>query len=144
MHCFMTHNVVRHDAYAIIARTMKKQSRSPKQTFAVWHFSTPEHIVEGYVHPETAIARWLNNHEKYIKVAEVEASSLDDVWGITQNVNHVWTKSPRVVWSKSQELRSTSVGDVIIQNGKAYLVAWEGFIAIVERKAKLPQGVVVE
>ncbi len=144
MHCFMTHNGVRYDAYGIIASTMKKQSLRPKQTFEVWHFSTPEQIQEGYVQPQKAIARWLNNHEQYRKVADVEASSLEEVWDITQNVNDAWTKSPRVVWSKSQEVRSTSVGDVIVQNGKAYLVAWEGFLAIGERKAKLSQGVVVK
>ena len=138
MHCFMTHT-----ACGIIATTMKKQTRSLEQPFEVWHFITPEQIGEGYLHPEKAIARWLNNHESYIKVAEVQASSLDDVWGITQNVNDSWTKSPGVVWSKSQEVRSTSVGDVIVQNGKAYLVAWVGFIAIAERRAKFPQDGVV-
>jgi hypothetical protein len=144
IHCLMTHNGMRHDAYGIIASTMKKQSLRPKQIFEVWHFRTPEQIVEGYMHPENAIARWLNNHETYRKVAEVEASSLEDVWRITQNVNLAWTKNPHVVWSKSQEVRSTAVGDVLVQNGKAYLVAWKGFIAIVERKAKLPQRVVVK
>src|SRR5437016_14032895 len=96
----------------------------PKQTFEVWHFSTPELLSEGYLHPDRAIARWLNNHEKYRKVAEVEANDLDTVWGITQNKNGSWTKRPEIKWSKSHEIRSTSVGDVLVQNGKAWLVAW--------------------
>jgi hypothetical protein len=41
-----------------------------------------------------------------------------------------------VKWCKEKEHRSTSVGDVIVQNGKAWLVSWMGFTEIVEQKAK--------
>ena len=108
-------------------------------TFEVWHFSTPELLSEGYLHPDRVIVRWLNNHEKYRKVAEVEASDLDTVWGITQNKDDSWTKRPEIKWSKSHEIRSTSVGDVLVQNGKAWLVAWEGFLEM--NKEKPPKEV---
>src|SRR2546429_2946066 len=101
--------------------------------YEIWHFNTPELLPEGYLHPERAISRWLNNHENYIKVAEVEGSDLDMVWDITQNKEDSWTKRPEVKWSKSHEIRSTSVGDVLVRNGKAWLVAWEGFSEIPER-----------
>ena len=127
---------MRHDVHGIIRNTMKKQSLVYKQTFEVWHFNTPEQITEGYSHPDRAIARWLNNHEQYRKVADVTARDLDEVWGITQNVNDSWTRNPNVIWSKSHMLRSTSVGDVFVQNDKAWLVAQKGFKAIAEPKAK--------
>ncbi len=118
---------MRHDVFGIIKTTMKRQSLVYKQTFEVWHFNTLEQITEGYSHPDRAIARWLNNHEQYIKVADVTARDLDEVWDITQNVNDSWIKNPNVIWSKSHDLRSTSVGDVLVHDGKAWLVSWRGF-----------------
>jgi len=111
----------------------------PKHMFEVWHFRTPELLPEGYVHPDRAISRWLNNHEQYVKVAEVEATSLENVWGFTQNGNALWTKRPEITWSTSHELRSTSVGDVLVQNGKAWLVAWQGFLEIADHQEKSKQ-----
>jgi hypothetical protein len=105
----------------------------PKQIFEVWHFNNWELSPEGYLHPDRAIARWHNKHEQYIKVAEVEARNLGQVWGITQNGAETWTKRPEIKWRKSHDMRSTSVGDVLVQNGKAWLVAWEGFAEIPEQ-----------
>ena len=110
---------------------MNKDTPLPKQTFEVWHISKPELITEGYLYPDGLIAHWLNNHENYIKVAEIAATSLEFVWDITQNIDNSWTKNPQVIWSKSHDLRSTSVGDVIVSNGNAWLVTWQGFTKIV-------------
>ena len=115
---------------------MKKQSLTYKQTFEVQYFSTLEQIIESYLHPDRAIFRWLNNHEQYIKVADVTVRDLGEVWDIAQNINGSWTKNLNVIWSKSHMLRSTSVGDVFVQNDKAWLVAQKGFKAIAEPKAK--------
>jgi hypothetical protein len=109
---------------------MKKAAPLPSQTFEVWHISNRELITEGYLYPDGCIARWLNNYENYIMVAEVAASSLEEVFDMTQNVEDTWTKNPHVLWSKSHDLRSTSVGDVLVHNGKAWLVAWQGFTKI--------------
>jgi hypothetical protein len=111
---------------------MKKDTSLPKQTFEVWHISNPELITEGYFYPDGCIARWLNNYENYIMVAEVAASNLEEVVDITQNGKDIWTKSPHVLWRKSHDLRSTAVGDVLVHNGKAWLVTWRGFTKIIK------------
>ena len=115
---------------------MKTDAPLPNKRFDVWHISNKERITEGYLNPDGCIARWLNNYEDYIMVALVEASGLEEVVAMTQNVTKSWTKNKHVLWSKSHDLRSTSVGDVLVHNGKAWLVAQKGFKAIAEPKAK--------
>lgn len=66
--------------------------------------------------------------DDYEKVAEVKTAypemdetllSLEMVFALTQNKNSSWTENKDVVWAKSNQLRSTSVGDVIVMpNGK--------------------------
>jgi hypothetical protein len=104
--------------------------------YEVWHFTDIATMDEAYRFPQKAIARWLHHPEQFVKVAEVEASDLGHVWEIAQNVNDSWTKRPEVKWSKSHEIRSTSVGDVVVQNGKAWLVIWEGFSEIPDRSSE--------
>ena len=115
---------------------MKTDAPLSNKRFDVWHINNREHITEGYLNPDGCIARWINNYEDYIMVAVVEASGLEKVWDITQNVTKSWTKNKHVLWSKSHDLRSTSVGDVLVHNGKAWLVAQNGFKAIAEPKAQ--------
>ena len=104
--------------------------------YEIWHFTDIATMDEAYRFPQKAIARWLHHREQFEKVAEVEASDLGHVWDIAQNVNNSWTKRPEVKWSKGKELRSTSVGDILILNGKAWLVVWEGFTEIPESRSE--------
>jgi len=66
--------------------------------------------------------------DAYTHVANVQASSLDEVFRLTQNVFKNWTKSNGVLHSIG-ELRSTSVGDIIIEEGtgKMFMVENIGF-----------------
>src|SRR6266566_3200059 len=98
-------------------------------TFEIWHLRTSElFLLKEYSYTDRALSCWLNNRKNYIKVAEVEARDLDEVWDITQNRGDSWAKKSAVKWSKSHKLESTSVGDVIVHNGKAWLYLWEGFM----------------
>lgn len=72
----------------------------------------------------------------YTHVASVQCQTLDDVFHITQNLYKNWTKNNGVLHSIG-ELRSTSVGDIIIEEGtgKMFMVENIGF-----REVKVKQG----
>ena len=59
----------------------------------------------------------------YTHVADVEAP-LEQVFALTNHIDHSWTDNPEVVWHTAAPVRSTSVGDVIVsrQSGRAWLV----------------------
>jgi len=70
--------------------------------------------------------------EGFEKVAVVEtASGLESVWAITQHVESDWTKNEAVQETFMDRCRSTSVGDVIVdEEGKRFrcaFVGWEEF-----------------
>lgn len=46
-------------------------------------------------------------------VAEVEAKDLEEVFRITNHIDHAWWENPEVKWHKPNS-RSTSVGDIVI------------------------------
>ena len=66
--------------------------------------------------------------ESYQKVASVEASSLDDAYAKTQNIDSAWVNNDGVTTFLGQ-CRSTSVGDIIYNTDEkqGYMVDNFGF-----------------
>lgn len=52
----------------------------------------------------------------YKMVATVECGSLGEVFRLTNHINHSWTENEGV-FAVSEKVRSTSVGDVVIDEG---------------------------
>jgi hypothetical protein len=69
----------------------------------------------------------------YEKVAEVETTGLESVFRLTNHINHSWTQNPEVRWFKGGGVRSTSVGDIVIDgNGKKFRCEMAEWAEIVE------------
>ncbi len=64
--------------------------------------------------------------DEFAEVAQLEADSLNAAFAASQNLEDSWLKNPTVV-SNREGCRSTSVGDVIVEDGIAYLVERVGF-----------------
>lgn len=60
------------------------------------------------------------------KVADVDTDSLDIAYCLTNNIEESWTKNKQVI-STFSTLRSTSMGDVLVKDGIAYMVVDTGF-----------------
>lgn len=67
---------------------------------------------------------------KLTRVATVATNDLERAYKLTQNVTDYWINNKFVKPYVLGEQRSTSVGDVLWYEGKAYLVAVIGFIEI--------------
>ena len=65
----------------------------------------------------------------YKKVADVECYNLDDAFRVTNHIDKDWRTNPEVIESFQDKVRSTSVGDVIVDkdDNKFYCapVGWE-------------------
>ena len=70
-------------------------------------------------------SHWHEDRSRYYThVADVEAP-LEQVFALTNHIDHAWTENPQVVWhATTAPLRSTSVGDVILsyESGLAWLI----------------------
>jgi pectate lyase len=62
-------------------------------------------------------------------VAEVETDSLEDAYQLTNNIENSWVENEKVT-AKVDRGRSTSMGDVLEQDGKYHMVAGFGFAEI--------------
>ncbi len=64
----------------------------------------------------------------YVKVAEVEAENLDEVFRLTNTIDHDWQENEHVTPARpDQAERSTSTGDVIVLGDQAWMVDSAGF-----------------
>jgi hypothetical protein len=66
----------------------------------------------------------------YVKVASVECNTVDDAFRLTNNIDHDWWRNKEVTYYLNPKLRSTSVGDIVVKEGKAYLcsmIGWKEF-----------------
>ena len=52
--------------------------------------------------------------DEYDRVAIVETNSLEDVFRLTNHIESDWTGNPEVIVAISMYPRSTSVGDVVV------------------------------
>lgn len=67
---------------------------------------------------------WLEG--EYHEAAVVKTDSLDWAYQQTNNISHVWNLNDDVV-ALTDQFKSTSVGDVMLKDGKFYVVASMGF-----------------
>ena len=74
--------------------------------------------------------------EDYNMVAEVECEDEEDVFRATNHIDSDWTKNPEVIVCRKNPCRSTSVGDVIVdEDGVALYCApcgWEDMGKVIE------------
>lgn len=81
-----------------------------KKTYEVWHAEPPDFWAE----------RSLCDFPKgYVKVADVTAECQNGVFESTQNIDKPWTARTNVKTCQSR-VRSTSVGDVVVEGPIAY------------------------
>src|ERR1700693_2495394 len=88
------------------------------QRYAVYHANN---VLETNLPPAM---RWYADKSKYYThVADVVAP-LEQVFALTNHIDHPWTDNPEVVWLATARIRSTSVGDIIVscESGQAWLI----------------------
>jgi hypothetical protein len=104
-----------------MTRESRKAAKRMKK-FTVYHAKKMPRIFGNY--PDF-------NMDNYEDVATVEAIDADDVFNLTNHIDHDWTTNPEVL-SCNASCRSTSVGDVIVdtENGKAWRCVPHGWETI--------------
>lgn len=70
---------------------------------------------------------WKERDKHYHLVALVEADSPEEVYQLTNHIDGDWRENAVVKSMSLQPPRSTSVGDVLVQNTTAWLVDRSGF-----------------
>ena len=93
-----------------------------QQTYQVYH-STDWHAML------TPHGRCWHCHrdDYYVLVAEVEATSLEEVFRLTNHIDGNWQENPGVRVMGDGPVRSTSVGDVLAHGERAWVVQSFGF-----------------
>ena len=88
------------------------------QRYAVYHAND---VLEINLPP--AMRWYADKSMYYTHVADVVAP-LEQIFTLTNHIDHPWTDNPEVVWLATSRIRSTSVGDVIVssESGQAWLV----------------------
>lgn len=73
------------------------------------------------------------NTNNFEHVATVECEDLEQVFALTNHIEQNWTTNKEVIWFKSKRVRSTSVGDVVIDStGKKFSVGMTGYTTALE------------
>ena len=65
----------------------------------------------------------------YELVAEVNTNNKDVAFDLTQNMDESWSLNQNVT-TKSEDARSTSVGDVVVYNGEFFIVDTYGWKSV--------------
>jgi hypothetical protein len=60
-------------------------------------------------------------------VAEVDSESLEEIFELTNHINHSWTQNKKVTVVTRNSVRSTSVGDLVLINGKYFVCEATGW-----------------
>jgi hypothetical protein len=60
-------------------------------------------------------------------IAEVDSLDLDDIFKLTNHIDHDWTENSEVSLIVNKPLRSTSIGDVVVIEDKHFLVELFGW-----------------
>ena len=104
------------------------------QRYAVYHAND---MLEVNLPP--AMRWYADKSLYYTHVADVVAP-LEQVFALTNHVDHPWTDNPEVVRLATSRIRSTSVGDVIVsaESGQAWLVMPVGLQELPELKGMSP------
>ena len=88
------------------------------QRYAVYHAND---VLETNLPP--AMRWYADKSSYYTHVADIVAP-LEQIFALTNHIDHPWTDNPEVAWLATSRIRSTSVGDVIVssESGQAWLV----------------------
>jgi hypothetical protein len=88
------------------------------QRYAVYHAND---MLEINLPP--AMRWYADKSMYYTHVADV-VTTLEQVFTLTNHIDHPWTDNPEVVWLATSRIRSTSVGDIIVscESGQAWLI----------------------
>jgi hypothetical protein len=54
-------------------------------------------------------------------VAEVDSENLEEIFELTNHIEHSWTQNKKVTVIANNSVRSTSVGDLVLINGKYFV-----------------------
>jgi hypothetical protein len=75
------------------------------------------------IHLPPAMRWYADQSMYYTHVADVVAP-LEQIFLLTNHIDHPWTDNPEVIWLATSRIRSTSVGDIIVssESGQAWLV----------------------
>lgn len=98
----------------------------------VWHAINPTF---GYALGDRPAPVW---PDEYVKVAEVQTDDRDQAYMLTNHVDHPWYANPGVASWGAPKLRSTSMGDVLVQDGQAWICVEIGWQALEWREAVCP------
>ena len=89
------------------------------QRYAVYHANDLLEMVVPHA------SHWSEDRTRYYThVADVVAP-LEQVFALTNHIDHAWTSNPEVVWHATDApLRSSSVGDVVVayESGQTWLI----------------------
>ena len=88
------------------------------QRYAVYHAND---VLETNLPP--AMRWYADKSMYYTHIADIVAA-LEQVFPLTNHIDHPWTDNLEVVWLATSRIRSTSVGDIIVssESGKVWLV----------------------
>lgn len=75
-------------------------------------------------------SKWAEMGLSLVKVADVQAHSLDHAFTLTNHIDKDWTSNPGVSHAPGIRHRSTSVGDLLRVGGSFHAVANTGFTPI--------------
>lgn len=70
------------------------------------------------------------------KVATVKTKTLEAAFCLTNNIDQAWSENVEVT-TEEKNLRSTSIGDVLVYEGIAFLVTISGFNKVNIIKSKM-------
>lgn len=95
-----------------------------KKKYRVYHCTSEEELF-------TARSElWKEADKNYQLVAEVEASTLAEVYRLTNHIESDWRENEGVSPYSDEPVRSTSVGDVIVEGETVWLVTTYSFVEI--------------
>ena len=60
-------------------------------------------------------------------VAEVDSDNLEEIFQLTNHIDHSWTQNKKVTVITKNKVRSTSVGDLVFINGKYFVCEATGW-----------------
>jgi len=88
------------------------------QRYAVYHAND---VLEANLPP---VMRWYADKSMYYTHVADMVVPLEQIFALTNHIDHPWTDNPGVVWLATSRIRSTSVGDIIVscESGQAWLV----------------------
>jgi hypothetical protein len=68
-----------------------------------------------------------NARVKINDIGKTETQLLEEAFRVTNSIHCHWIENEEVIFSAGKEQRSSSVGDIFVMGGKAYIVASFGF-----------------